>query len=516
MSIGDFATESFCRQMCDYGFFTEQIPPCYSSKAFAKKYSKLNSLVTKPFQTAPVTLSIYKTKTSRRVVSAANPYAFACVAQYLGEHRKEVLRYARSENSESPVTFIHYYNEDKHEVINSELARTVLKAKCDFRKNLRDRINKAMGYRFRLSVDIATFYDSIYTHSIAWAVCGKREAKRIRFQEGAKKTEQYVFADNLDTRMRNQKNQETSGILTGPFTSRIFSEIIMAAVDKILREEGYIFKRYVDDFKFYFRSEPEAQKAIVEISKIIAEFNLSINQAKIEIVEYPFDLESRMKERLDNSLEDSVYSALMEAGRLYLEGEKGAYKYALKMLKNKAIPDVGFESVLSMLFNINLLDPKYARFIVDYLRKSKSVVGGQRLSEIINAELRCGLQDGHEQEVLNLLFFLRAIGLELEGSLLLDSLKMGNDFIDVIALDCWVNKNDLVKRSLNEARAINQEVNRISDALQKESVDGEHWLLIYEAKAHKLLNAGDFTGKAAVFFEKMLDQGVSFYCPDRG
>lgn len=132
MSIGDFTTESFCRQMCDYGFFAEQIPPCYSSKAFAKQYSKLNSLVTKPFQTAPVTLSIYKTKTSRRVVSAANPYAFACVAQYLGEHRKEVLRYARSENSESPVTFIHYYNEDKHEVINSELARTVAQSEERF------------------------------------------------------------------------------------------------------------------------------------------------------------------------------------------------------------------------------------------------------------------------------------------------------------------------------------------------------------------------------------------------
>ena len=186
------------------------------------------------------------------------------------------------------------------------------------------------------------------------------------------------------------------------------------------------------------------------------------------------------------------------------------------MLKNKAIPDADFEPVLSMLFNINLLDPKYARFIVDYLRKSKSVVGGQRLSEIINAELRCGLQDGHEQEVLNLLFFLRAIGLELEGSLLLESLKMGNDFIDVIALDFWVNKNNLVKRLPKEARAINQEVNRISDSLQKESVDGERWLLIYEAKVHKLLNIGEFTGKAAVFFEEMLDQGVSFYCPNQG
>lgn len=83
----------------------------------------------------------------------------------------------------------------------------------------------------------------------------------------------------------------------------------------------------------------------------------------------------------------------MEAGRLYLEGEKGAYKYALKMLRNREIPDEDFAPVLSMLFNINLLDPRYARYIVSYLEQSKSAMGVQRLAEIINRELDRSLQD---------------------------------------------------------------------------------------------------------------------------
>lgn len=509
-----FTTASFCHQMCSYGFFAEQIPACFSSSSFASKYPELDSLVKKPIVTAPVSLSIYKTKTSRRIVSAANPYAFACAAKYMGEHRKQIFQLARSENSESPVTFIHYYNEDEDEVINSELARNARRARSDFRKNLRNRINIAMGYRFRLALDISTFYDSIYTHSVVWAVCGKRDAKKMHFQTGAKKTASYTFADNLDVRMRNQKNQETSGILTGPFTSRIFSEILMAAIDVDLRDRGFNFRRYVDDYKFYFRSEPEAQKAIVDISKVLAEYSLSINQSKIEIAEYPFDLESRMKERLDAALEISVYSALMEAGRLYLEGEKGAYKYALKMLRNREIPDEDFAPVLSMLFNINLLDPRYARYIVSYLEQSKSAMGVQRLAEIINRELDRSLQDGYDQEVLNLLFFLRAINLEIEGSLLLGALDMENDFIDVIALDFWTNRNDLVNKSSNEAHEIDGAVGKIADELRRETVDGEHWLLIYEAKAHSLLDIGEFSGKTADFFAAMLDQGVSFYCPE--
>ena len=91
---------------------------------------------------------------------------------------------------------------------------------------------------------------------------------------------------------------------------------------------------------------------------------------------------------------------------------------------------------------------------------------------------------------------------------------MENDFIDVIALDFWINRSDLVKRSLEEAQELDRIVNKIADELRQETVDGEHWLLIYEAKAHSLLDIGEFLGKTADFFDAMLNQGVSFYCPE--
>lgn len=507
--------KDFSFQMWRYGFFAEQIPPCFVTSSFASHIKELGKQVKGPLATAPANLSIYKNDTSRRIISAPNPYAFACTVKFMYERRRLISQHAKSRNSESPITFIHHYNGDPSEVINSEIARADLGIKSEFKSNLRKRIALAMGYRYRLSLDIATFYNTIYTHSVTWAVCGKKEAKRM-FPEEAKslRTDDYRLADSLDKLMRNQKSKETNGILTGPFTSRIFSEIILAAIDKELRKKKYVFKRYVDDYKLYFRSEADAQRAIIEVAKVLAEYNLSINQSKIEIAKYPFDIESPVKKYLDEAFADAgVFGALNEANRLYLSGEKGAYKYALKMLRKRDVPDGDRDAVLSMLFNINLLDPRYARYIVAFLQHSKNKGNGERLTEIINHELERSLDEGYEQEVLNLLYFLRQLCLRVEGALLAKTFNLDCDFIDIIALDFWVNHRDLVTLDDDVELLIAGSVKSLESDLAGLSMDGEHWLLLYEAKIHGLLEVDISRGGTADFFSKMEELGVSFYQP---
>lgn len=502
-------------QMWRYGYFAEQIPPCFTTDSFASRIKELDKQVKHSVSTAPANLSIYKNDTSRRIISVPNPYAFACTVKYMYERRRQISKFAESCNSESPITFIHHYHEDSSVVINSEIARTVLSIRSDFKANLRKRIALAMGYRYRLSLDIATFYNTIYTHSVTWAVCGKKEAKRM-FPEEAKssRSDDYHFADELDERIRDQKSKETNGILTGPFTSRIFSEIILAAIDRDLRKRKYVFRRYVDDYKLYFRSEADAQRAIIEVAKVIAEYNLSINQSKIEIDKYPFDIESPMKKYLDDAFADAgVFGALNEANRLYLSGEKGAYKYALKMLRERDVPDYDRDAVLSMLFNINLLDPKYARYIISFLQLSKNKGHGEHLTTIINQELKRSLEEGYEQEVLNLLYFLRQLGLRVEGTLLAKTFELDCDFVDIISLDLWVNHRDLVIRDSETELLIAESIKQLENDLTSHSMDGEHWLLIYEAKIHGLLAVDISKGRTADFFSEMKELGVSFYQP---
>lgn len=501
--------------MWRYGYFAEQIPPCFTTASFASRIKELEKRVKSSVITTPANLSIYKNDTSRRIISVPNPYAFACTVKYMYERRRQISKLAESCNSESPITFIHHYHEDSSVVINSEIARTVLSIRSDFKANLRKRIALAMGYKYRLSLDIATFYNTIYTHSVTWAVCGKKEAKRMVPKEATvSRSEDFIIADKLDELMRKQKGTETNGVLTGPFTSRIFSEIILAAIDRDLRNRKYVFRRYVDDYKLYFRSEADAQRAIIEVAKVLAEYNLSINQSKIEIVKYPFDIESPMKKYLDEAYADAgVFGALNEANRLYLNGEKGAYKYALKMLRKRDVPDDDRDAVLSMLFNINLLDPKYARYIVSFLQHSKNKGHGERLIEIINHELERSLEEGYEQEVLNLLYFLRQLGLRIEGTLLAKTFDLDCDFVNIISLDFWVNHRDLVKCDSETALQIAKSIEQLESDLARLSMDGEHWLLLYEAKTHGLLEVDITQGNTAGFFSEMKELGVSFYQP---
>lgn len=509
-----FESKNFYPQMYKFGFFAEAIPPCFTAEDLAEHADELTKLAGKTTETSPVILSAYKNEMSRRIISAANPYAFTNTIKLMYEHRKFIRKHSNSSASESPITFIHNYDGENSEHINSDLARELIRAKSDFAQNLRKRVALAMGYRFRLSIDIAAFYNSIYTHSITWAVCGKSEAKQM-FSKAKPKSTEYNIANNLDLSVRNQKNKETNGILTGPFTSRIFSEILLAQIDAILQKRGYVFKRYVDDYKFYFRSESDAQKAVMDIAKILSEYNLSLNLSKLEIKQYPFDIESAMKQRLEEAFQQrGVYGLLNEAGRLHTEGEKGSYKYALKMLTNKELPSSNQEAILSILFNINLINPAFARYIIRFLRKCKGTVGEDRLADIVNNELNRSLGEGLEQETLNLLFFLRTLNLEVEGSLMPPALSMHNDFINVILLDLWFAKKDKVRRNATEARKINEAIKSIESKLQNQSFSGEHWLLLYEAKSRSYFDLAIADDKTTAFFNKLMELGVSFYQPD--
>ena len=132
----------------------------------------------------------------------------------------------------------------------------------------------------------------------------------------------------------------------------------------------------------------------------------------------------------------------------------------------------------------------------------------------MNRELERSLEEGYEQEILNLLFFLRRLNLEIEGALLLRTLDSDCDFIRILALDFWVNCKNKVKRDRSEAVQLNKVVGDLENEFQNASYDDEHWLLLHEARMHKLLKLDASRGRTAFFFEEMQRLGVSFYQPE--
>ena len=125
-------------------------------------------------------------------------------------------------------------------------------------------------YRYQLSLDIAKCFDSIYTHSIAWAVKSKVLAK-----ESIKASS---FGNRFDQVMQGLNYKETSGICIGPEASRVFAEIILAEVDQnvagalhkmsIREREDYECRRYVDNYYVFANSEETLKAVQHEIARI--------------------------------------------------------------------------------------------------------------------------------------------------------------------------------------------------------------------------------------------------------
>lgn len=140
-------------------------------------------------------------------------------------------------------------------------------------------------------LDVTKCFDSIYTHSIAWATKDKPFAK-------ANTDHTQFFANTFDSLMQSMNYGETSGIVIGPELSRIFAEVILQKIDvevvNTLQDRGFEFGvqyhvcRYVDDFFVFSESESVASVVCEVVAEKLAGYKLSVNESKLRRYDRPF------------------------------------------------------------------------------------------------------------------------------------------------------------------------------------------------------------------------------------
>jgi hypothetical protein len=178
---------------------------------------------------------------------------------------------------------------------------------------------KRFGHLMRL--DISKCFDSIYTHSIGWAIADKEAVKREFEQHST------TFAHAFDRAVRAINDNETNGIPIGPEISRLFAEVVLQRVDHnlslalerhgLLHGRDYEILRYVDDYFIFMRS-PEMKELIAKhLSLELRPFKLFLNEAKQEVVSTPFMSDmSIAKTRISKAMQKEVALdlALHESG----------------------------------------------------------------------------------------------------------------------------------------------------------------------------------------------------------
>lgn len=164
-----------------------------------------------------------------------------------------------------------------------------------------------------LKMDVQNCFDSIYTHSIAWAISGGVRIYKDTF-EGRFDGSVGSIWDKL---MQEMNYNETYGIVIGPECSRIFAEVIMQHVDQKVEQEllakGYRNKvdyecfRYVDDYFFFYNDNTVKAEAEQLLQSYLKDFKLSLSQEKNKIIERPFVTDiTKAKISLDDLLNDSI------------------------------------------------------------------------------------------------------------------------------------------------------------------------------------------------------------------
>lgn len=138
--------------------------------------------------------------------------------------------------------------------------------------------------------DVSKCFNSIYTHTLYWAICDVNTAKE--------NNKAYTFSNSFDKIMQSMNYNETNGICVGAEVSRIFAELILSEVDRrtVERLSGiglslrtdYEFRRYVDDYYIFSTSDDNSKKVLAALSSSLGDFNLHLNERKTERVPRPF------------------------------------------------------------------------------------------------------------------------------------------------------------------------------------------------------------------------------------
>lgn len=344
-----------------------------------------------------------------------------------------------------------------------------------FTESQREKMFLSIGKKYAVKYDIEKFYDSIYTHYLPAGLIGFENA--INMYRGViPLTNDYKEMRNIEKAMTRLCRGETKGIITGPFISRILSELLQSEIDKEIFEKlkNDKFRRFVDDTTLYVNSIVDAEKDLREIKKLLQKYRLSLKMEKTDIIEFPYldfttirnllnfrKIKNTTKENWYFASQDDFFENIDKAEKISNEeNHKGVLKYVFKTLSNtnyeygigKKYSDK--DTSFSYLVNYISKYPQYAQFIVEILDRNISNI--QNIEDVLNDALKLFVDSEYEIAVLHIFGVLVKHRLYIDKEFLIRYIEKeeANDIVSAVFTQylCEENFNDFHER-LNKIKA---------------------------------------------------------------
>lgn len=141
-------------------------------------------------------------------------------------------------------------------------------------------IELALDYSCLAHTDLTDCYGAIYTHSVAWAVHDKKEAKKNR---GDKK----LLGNKIDSHLLDMSHGQTNGIPQGSTLMDFIAEMVLGYADLQLTERlkdktiaDYNILRYRDDYRIFSNSSIANDLIIKCLTEVMIDLGLKLNAEK--------------------------------------------------------------------------------------------------------------------------------------------------------------------------------------------------------------------------------------------
>lgn len=286
-------------------------------------------------------------------------------------------------------------------------------------------ISLSLEYQYMGKTDISDCYGSIYTHSIAWALHEKDEAKRNRRLD--------LLGNYIDTCFQDMHSRQTVGIPQGSVLSDLIAEMVLGYADLLLFREledntaladcDYKVLRYRDDYRIFATSREDVHSILLVLMKVLSGLNFKLGAAKTAISD-DVVLDSVKADKIEWLLtgraHPSVHKRLLMLSRFARDySQSGTLIRELQKISNylettKRFPgkrDVLVAQVVDVVVRNPRCYPIGARILSLLLRKEKSDTQRDFLVKIIN---RCRMTPNSGLFEIWLQRVARAFGVDVE------------------------------------------------------------------------------------------------------
>ncbi len=505
------------KKIIEKGYFPKELPPSFYTKQFSDKMEEVKNewesfensetirlqgesrsdwkrrkdiFYSKYSTSKCCEFSLSKGKLARRNLKIPNPKHFIKVTELISDNWQEIQhRFSSSEYSTS------YPIEDTNP--NKRAVRTLSKSVQELRNTI---IEKSINKLIQVKVDISKFYPTIYTHTVSWSFLGKEKAKEYfkktkneintLIASGDTNAKLYRFSDELDTAIRACQDKQSIGIPIGPDTSHIVSEIIACRIDEEFKNRFSQIKveacRYYDDYYLFVNTQDEADLVIKGIQKILNEYQLEVNDKKVEIDEFPFSFENKWvtdlhrfefnQTNITNSLKH-YFSIIWGIGEKNRSRTDWIFKYSLRTFEfgTTKIPKKSWKIFENLLLKTALFQPAILDIVTRILLNYEHFIDAEsktKMKDLIESVIKLHSPVNHSFEITWALWLAHSFDITIEEDIANIVIET-RDCTSILVLLCIDKNKNLVQGT--------PDYSVIENELKDDILFSEYWLLAYEA-----------------------------------